>query len=67
MYYDRSTGHHKPSSIKINYCVGEKHSISLDETEIPVSDFIVSALSKYGKIQVEWTHALPPTTRAVLM
>jgi hypothetical protein len=36
----------------------------LDETEIPVSDFIVSALSEYGKIQVEWTYALPPTTRA---
>ena len=36
----------------------------MDETEIPVSDFIVSALSEYGKIQVEWTHALPPTSRA---
>ena len=36
----------------------------MEETEIPVSDFIVSALSEYAKIQVEWTHTLPPTTRA---
>ena len=36
----------------------------MDETEIPVSDFIISALSEYGKIQVKWTHALSPTTRA---
>ena len=64
MYYDRSAGHHKPPSIQINYCVGEKHSISLDETEVPVSDFIISALSEYGKIQIDWTHALSPTTRA---
>ncbi len=28
------------------------------------SDFIISALSEYSKIQVEWTHILPPTTRA---
>ena len=44
--------------------MGKKHSSSLDETEIPVSDYIVSALSEYSKIRVEWTHALPPTTRA---
>lgn len=36
----------------------------MNETEIPVSDFIISALSENSKIQVEWTHALPPTTRA---
>ncbi|MGB8159562.1 MAG: hypothetical protein WCE93_05390 [Nitrososphaeraceae archaeon] len=36
----------------------------MDETEVPVSDFIISALSEYGKIQIDWTHALSPTTRA---
>jgi hypothetical protein len=52
-----------PPSNQINYCVGEKQNNSLDETEIPVSDFIISALSEHGKIQIEWTHALPLTTR----
>lgn len=36
----------------------------MEETEIPISDFIVSALSDYAKIQIEWTYTLPPTTRA---
>jgi hypothetical protein len=35
----------------------------LDEAEISVSDFIISASSEHGKIQIEWTHALPLTTR----
>lgn len=52
-----------PPSNQINYCLGEEQNNSLDETEISVSDFIISASSEHGKIQIEWTHALPQTTR----
>jgi hypothetical protein len=36
----------------------------LDEIEIPVSDFVLSALSEYSMVDIFWTHSLPLTTRA---
>lgn len=52
------------SDHQINYCEGSNLRNFLEEIEIPVSDFIISALTKESRVDIMWTRSLPPTTRA---
>lgn len=36
----------------------------MEEIDIPLSDFIISAITEESRIDIVWTRSLPPTTRA---
>ena len=36
----------------------------MNEIEIPVSEFILSAVSEHSRIDIAWTHSLPLSTKA---